>query len=99
VAKELGTDVTGLLHDQVTTPHNLPSPLTSFVGREKTLIEIKALLDTHRLLTLTGAGGCGESRLALELSSDLIIDNCEHLLRARATSSAPCSPPVRGSRS
>jgi non-specific serine/threonine protein kinase len=74
VAEELGTDVTGLLHDQIATPHNLPSPLTSFVGREKALIEIKEFLDTHRLLTLTGAGGCGKSRLALELAYDLIPD-------------------------
>jgi predicted ATPase/DNA-binding XRE family transcriptional regulator len=72
VAEELGTDVSSLLQDQAATLHNLPSPLTSFVGREKTLIEIKDLLDSHRLLTLTGAGGCGKSRLALELAYDLI---------------------------
>jgi hypothetical protein len=46
VAEELGTNVTGLLHDHIATPHNLPSPLTSFVGREKALTEIKDLFDT-----------------------------------------------------
>jgi predicted ATPase/DNA-binding CsgD family transcriptional regulator len=46
-------------------PHNLPLELTSFVGREKELAEVKALLADHRLLTLTGPGGSGKTRLAL----------------------------------
>jgi non-specific serine/threonine protein kinase len=48
------------------TPNNLPEQLTTFVGRERELGEVARLLDTKRLLTLTGAGGCGKSRLALE---------------------------------
>ena len=44
----------------------LPDPLSSFVGRETELREIARLLDTTRLLTLTGAGGSGKTRLALE---------------------------------
>jgi DNA-binding CsgD family transcriptional regulator len=44
--------------------HNLPAPLTSFVGREREIEEIGQLLDTHRLLVLTGAGGSGKTRLA-----------------------------------
>ena len=43
----------------------LPSPLTSFVGRERELADVERLIDRARLLTLTGAGGCGKTRLAL----------------------------------
>ena len=45
--------------------HNLPLELSSFVGREKELAEVKRLLMDNRLLTLTGSGGCGKTRLAL----------------------------------
>ena len=44
----------------------LPSPLTSFIGRERELVDVERLIDRARLLTLTGAGGCGKTRLALE---------------------------------
>jgi predicted ATPase len=46
-------------------------PLTSFVGREQSLRELRQLLERSRLLTLTGPGGVGKSRLALELVTDL----------------------------
>ena len=46
----------------------LPSQLTSFVGRERELAEAATLLRDSRLLTLTGAGGCGKTRLALRLA-------------------------------
>jgi predicted ATPase/DNA-binding CsgD family transcriptional regulator len=46
--------------------HNLPLQLTSFVGRERELAEVRRLLSASRLVTLTGAGGCGKTRLALE---------------------------------
>src|SRR5438874_663056 len=51
--------------------HNLPAQLTSFVGREREIEEVKRLLTTTRLLTLTGAGGIGKTRLALETAADL----------------------------
>ena len=51
--------------------HNLPQPLTSFVGRAQEVSELKALLGSTRLLTLMGAGGCGKTRLALKLAADL----------------------------
>ena len=45
---------------------NLPTQLTSVVGREAEVAEVARLLADHRLVTLTGAGGCGKTRLALE---------------------------------
>ena len=50
-----------------TTPHNLPGSSTSFIGRRRLLSELSASLGRTRLLTLTGVGGVGKSRLALEL--------------------------------
>jgi predicted ATPase/class 3 adenylate cyclase len=47
---------------------NLPDRLTTFVGREKELAELVALLDDHRLVTLTGPGGIGKTSLAIELA-------------------------------
>jgi predicted ATPase len=52
--------------------HNLPVPRTSFVGRHKEMVEVKRALAMTRLLTLTGAGGSGKTRLALEVSRDLV---------------------------
>ncbi|CAA9450954.1 MAG: hypothetical protein AVDCRST_MAG58-946, partial [uncultured Rubrobacteraceae bacterium] len=52
--------------------HNLPIARTSFIGREIETLEVKRLLAMTRLLTLTGAGGCGKTRLALEVARDLV---------------------------
>jgi predicted ATPase/DNA-binding SARP family transcriptional activator/DNA-binding CsgD family transcriptional regulator len=52
--------------------HNLPAPRTTFVGREREILEIKRALAMTRLLTLTGAGGSGKTRLAIEISRDLV---------------------------
>jgi predicted ATPase/DNA-binding SARP family transcriptional activator/DNA-binding CsgD family transcriptional regulator len=52
--------------------HNLPAPSSSFVGREREMLEVKRLLAMTRLLTLTGAGGSGKTRLALEVAGDLV---------------------------
>ncbi len=46
--------------------HNLPSPLTSFLGREHDVAEVQSLLGRARLVTLTGPGGAGKTRLAVE---------------------------------
>lgn len=54
------------------TPNNLLVQLTSFVGREKQLAELRRLLRKSRLVTLTGPGGCGKTRLALHLAADVL---------------------------
>ncbi len=60
-------------HEPVPRYRPLPgSPLTSFIGREQEMVAIKKLLTGTRLLTLTGIGGCGKSRLALRLATDLL---------------------------
>ncbi len=53
-------------------PHNLPEQLTSFVGREAQLSQVKERLGNVRLLTLTGSGGGGKTRLALQAAADLL---------------------------
>ena len=54
--------------------HNLPAALSSFVGREQELAQVMARLAGTRLLTLTGIGGCGKTRLALEMARALVQD-------------------------
>ena len=54
--------------------HNLPQQLTSFIGRSKEIAQITQLLSSTRLLTLTGAGGCGKTRLALEVAAKALED-------------------------
>jgi predicted ATPase/DNA-binding CsgD family transcriptional regulator len=53
-------------------PHNLPAPRSSFVGREQEIEQIRRALSATRLLTLTGVGGSGKTRLALEVARDLV---------------------------
>jgi predicted ATPase/DNA-binding NarL/FixJ family response regulator len=53
-------------------PNNLPLQLSSFVGRDREVEEIEALLSEHRLLTLTGPGGSGKTRLALAVASGVL---------------------------
>ncbi len=54
------------------TPNNLPQQLTSFVGREREIEDAEALLTRTRLLTLSGIGGLGKTRLALQIAGDLL---------------------------
>ena len=52
--------------------HNLPFYLTSFVGRGHEIEELRNLLTTTRLIMLTGAGGAGKTRLAIEVARQLV---------------------------
>ena len=52
-------------------PNNLPTQLTSFVGRDSELADAARLLETTRLLTLTGPGGTGKTRLSLQLAANV----------------------------
>ena len=51
--------------------NNLPAQLTSYIGRGKDIREIKNLLSEHRLVTLTGSGGIGKTRLALQVANEV----------------------------
>lgn len=62
----------GAAESQAARLTNLPKPLTSFIGREKEIEEIKRLLAEHSLVTLTGAGGSGKTRLSIELGRALV---------------------------
>ena len=53
-------------------PNNLPIQLTSFIGREKEISEISHLLEHNRLVTLTGSGGVGKTRHALQVGAEML---------------------------
>ncbi|MFZ1321757.1 MAG: tetratricopeptide repeat protein [Ignavibacteria bacterium] len=55
-------------------PNNLPLQLTNFIGRENELTQVKKIFADSHLLTITGSGGSGKSRLALQTGADLIDD-------------------------
>ncbi len=58
-------------------PNNLPIQLTHFIGREQPLAELMKTLTRYRLVTLTGSGGSGKTRLALQLGSE-VLDRFAH---------------------
>jgi predicted ATPase/class 3 adenylate cyclase len=51
---------------------NLPLQVSSFIGRARELSEVRALVESCRLVTLTGAGGCGKTRLGLQVAAELV---------------------------
>jgi predicted ATPase/class 3 adenylate cyclase len=53
-------------------PNNLPAAPSSFIGREREVAEVKRLLSLTHLLTLTGSGGCGKTRLCIQVAADLL---------------------------
>ncbi len=56
----------------ITRPNNLPANLTSFIGREQEIIEVCQRVRNSRLVTLTGAGGTGKTRLALRVAEEML---------------------------
>jgi predicted ATPase/class 3 adenylate cyclase len=56
------------------TPNNLPQQITSFVGHERALTEVRQLLGTGRLVTVVGVGGLGKTRLSLQVGAE-VLDN------------------------
>lgn len=69
----LGSDFPALRSLEA-APNNLPTQLTSFVGRAHEVADARRLLATTRLLTLTGPGGTGKTRLSLQLAAESISD-------------------------
>lgn len=57
--------------------NNLPIASTAFIGREQDAIDVKALLNDHRLVTLVGSGGVGKTRLAVQVGSELLEGNSD----------------------
>ena len=53
-------------------PNNLPAQLSAFIGRVREMAEVRALVESSRLVTLTGAGGCGKTRLGLQMAAELL---------------------------
>jgi predicted ATPase/class 3 adenylate cyclase len=56
-------------------PNNLPSQISSFVGRTKELSRLRKLVAQHRIVTIAGFGGIGKTRLALQFATDLLADS------------------------
>jgi transcriptional regulator with XRE-family HTH domain len=53
-------------------PNNLPAQLATFIGRDRELSQVRTLVESCRLVTLTGAGGCGKTRLSLQVAAGLL---------------------------
>jgi predicted ATPase/class 3 adenylate cyclase/DNA-binding CsgD family transcriptional regulator len=71
---DLTNDFPPLRTTNVVASHNFPAQLTSFIGRQKELGEVRQLLTANRLVTLTGVGGTGKTRLAVQLASQVASD-------------------------
>jgi predicted ATPase/class 3 adenylate cyclase/DNA-binding CsgD family transcriptional regulator len=71
---DLSNDFPPLRAANAIAAHNLPAQLTTFIGRQKELAEIRRLLAENRLVTLTGVGGTGKTRLAAQVATELASD-------------------------
>jgi len=52
--------------------NNLPAQLSTFIGRDREVAEVRALVESSRMVTLTGAGGCGKTRLSLQVAAEML---------------------------
>jgi predicted ATPase/class 3 adenylate cyclase/DNA-binding CsgD family transcriptional regulator len=66
---DLNSDFPPLCTTKAAATHNIPAQLTSFIGRVEQLAEVPQILAANRLVTLTGAGGVGKTRLAVEVAA------------------------------
>jgi predicted ATPase/class 3 adenylate cyclase/DNA-binding CsgD family transcriptional regulator len=71
---DLSSDFPPLRVTNTVASHNLPAQLTSFIGRAKELAEVRQLLAANRLVTLTGVGGTGKTRLAVQIAKQIADD-------------------------
>lgn len=60
------------IFDEPEVKHNLPCQLTSFIGRQREITQVKDLLARHRLVTITGPGGVGKTRLAIRVAEEVV---------------------------
>ena len=65
-------------------PNNLPAQLATFVGRDRELSQLRALVESSRLVTVTGAGGSGKTRLSLQVAAELLDGSGDGVLAGRA---------------
>ena len=65
-------------------PNNLPAELSAFIGRDREVAEVRALVESARLVTLTGAGGCGKTRLGLQVAAELLDGSGDGVLAGGA---------------
>src|SRR5258706_1267065 len=56
----------------ISTKGNLPKPLSAFIGRKREVNELKRLLSEYHLVTLTGAGGSGKTRLSIRVANEFV---------------------------
>ena len=70
--------------DNPALPNNLPGQLSAFIGRGREVAEVRALVESARLVTLTGAGGCGKTRLGLQVAAGLLDGSGDGVLAGGA---------------
>lgn len=74
---DLGNEFPPIRDAEPVVGNRIPAELTNFVGRESALADVRRLFDAHRLVTLTGVGGVGKTRLAARLAAQL-VDGFDH---------------------
>ena len=78
--------------------NNLPAQLATFIGRSRELAEVRALVESSRLVTLTGAGGSGKTRLSLQVAAEMLGGTSDGVLAGRAGHGHRCRGRARGHR-